>query len=551
MKQTNFRLTLYIIILGSILSSESQLFGQDKSVGLGKKEKQYYNWHNLDIKKNKTTGISTEKAYNELLKNKKATVVIVAVIDGGIDINHEDLKNKIWTNTKEIPGNGIDDDHNGYVDDIHGWNFIGGTNGQNINKETTELTRLYRLYSGKFEGKDSTSFTGEEKLQFWEYKKIKTKFLEEYNETQTDYNNFLPFKLMYYYADSVMQAFTGKKEYTLKDVKKFKPGTNQNFINSKELLIKLYKNNFSRSDLDEYAHYLDSKYNYQFNTSFNPRDIVGDDPAIMTSTPYGNNDIIGPDAKHGTFVAGIIAAERNNNLGVMGIADSIKIMVIRAVPDGDEYDKDVANAIIYAVNNGAKIINCSFGKSFSPQKHFVDDALKLAKEKDVLIVHAAGNDSEDNDSITHYPANYYSDGTIVDDNWITVGASAQKANSDLVASFSNYGKKTVDIFAPGSRIYSTLPDNKYGVMDGTSFSSPVVAGAASLIKSYYPLLTAKQIKEILMESGVKYPDLLVYPPTEMNLKIKDTRVKFGSLSRTGSIANVYNALKLAEKYSSQ
>jgi subtilisin family serine protease len=543
----NFKFSTSIFVILFFLGFSS-LWGQDNSIGLEKKKNKFHNWHNLDIKKNKTVGISTDRAYKELLKSKKATTVIVAVIDGGVDINHEDLKDKIWTNTKEIPGNGIDDDHNGYIDDIHGWNFIGGSDGQNINKENTELTRIYRLYSKKYEGKDSLTLTDAEKTEFKEYKTIKSDFLKKYNEAKEDYNNFLPFKLAYHYADSIMQAYFGKKDYTVKELKKFKPGNDENLINCKDMLIRSSKKGFSRSELEEYAQYLDSKYLYQFNTTFNPRGIVGDDPSVMSAVPYGNNDVIGPDAEHGTFVSGIIAADRNNNLGLKGIADSVKIMVIRAVPDGDEYDKDVANAIIYAVNNGAKIINCSFGKSYSPQKHFVDEALKLAAEKDVLIVHAAGNDAENNDSITHYPDNYYANGAVIDENWITVGATSQKANSDLVASFSNYGEKTVDLFAPGYRIYSSLPNNKYGILDGTSFSAPMVAGAAALLKSYYPWLTAKQLKDILCQSGVKYPDLQVYPPSELGLKTNGSRIKFSNLSQTGSILNVYNAIEITEKY---
>jgi subtilisin family serine protease len=551
MEKLNLKFIAGIIVILCILGFGVNATAQDNSfAGYTKKDLKYYNWHNLDFKKNKTAGISTDKAYKELLKNKKANTVIVAVIDGGVDINHADLKDKIWINTCEIAGNGIDDDHNGYIDDIHGWNFLGNSVGQNINKETLEITRLYRYYLEKFKGIDSVKLFTENRKEYSEFLSIQTKFLEKYNEAKEEYTNCLLLLKSYNFADSIVKTYLGKSSYDIKDLKSVKLQPDENLSSSADFLMKMLEHDITYSDLYDNYEYYETQVNYNYNTNYNARSVIGDDPLVNTDTRYGNNNVIGPDPDHGTFVSGIITADRNNNMGLNGIADSVKIMVLRAVPNGDEYDKDIANAIIYAVNNGAKIINCSFGKTYSPQKHFVDEALKFAREKDVLIIHAAGNEAENNDSINHYPLNIADDGTVIDENWITVGASTQKANSDFVASFSNYGQKTVDLFAPGYRIYSSLPNNKYGVQDGTSFSAPMVVGAAALIKSYYPHLSAKQIKDIILQSGRKYPKLSVYPPNEMGMKITNAKIKFSTLSLTGSTLNVYNALKLAEKIQS-
>jgi cell wall-associated protease len=533
---------LHFFVIPNVIS-------QDKK-NLSKEERKNYNWQNLDPKKNKIAGIGTDKAYAELLKNKKATRVIVAVIDGGVDINQEDLKNKIWVNEKEIPGNGIDDDHNGYIDDIHGWNFLGNTSGKNINDENLELTRIYKILKVKYSNIDTLNLSGEALNNFTYYQKIRETFYNKYSEAKTEQEIFKPVSSIFSYYDSIVCSILKKNDYSLSDIKSM-PTPNKFIKTVKKTLLKLYSKGYSKEDYEEYIKQLNDKINFNLNTDFNPRDTVGDNPAEFPGKPYGNNDVTGPEPFHGTFVSGIIAANRNNNIGINGIADSVKIMVLRAVPNGDEYDKDIANAIIYAVNNGAQIINCSFGKSYSPNKQFVDSALRYAMNKGVLIVHAAGNESENVDTTDNYPSKYDLQGNEIINSFINVGASCSKANKELVAGFSNYGKKTVDIFAPGYRIYSTKPENHYGLSDGTSFSSPMVAGTAALIKSYYPRLSAVQIKDILIKSGKNYSKLPVYMPGKNGLINKEILAEFGDLSVSGSVLNVYDALKLAEEYSAK
>lgn len=538
----------FILCAGLVFSMISwNVVAQSANAADGKTTvNKYNNWYNLDPKINKIQGISTDAAYEKLLKGKAFKSVVVAVIDGGVDINHEDLQGKIWVNQGEIPGNGIDDDHNGYIDDVNGWNFIGGKDGKNVKEETTEITRLYVKFIEKFDGVKKSSLSGNDLTEYLYLEKAKDKYLEKANKSKRDLADISSFSNAFWYSDSTVRSILNKSDYTYADIKSINPGSDKRLTSIRDFLADIYKKGFDRDQFKKYTDYLYTKTNYHYNTDFNPRPIVGDNPEIWNDIPYGNNDVIGSSPEHGTFVAGIIAANRHNDTGIKGIADSVKIMVIRAIPDGDERDKDVANAIIYAVKNGAQIINLSFGKDFSPQKNFVDNALKYAASKDVLIIHAAGNDSENTDTLERFPNNNDKEGNKIMANWMNIGASFQKKNKSLPGDFSNYGKKTVEFFAPGVSIYSTQPGNKYGVMDGTSFSSPMTAGAAALLKSVYPSLTAAQLKEILMNSTVKYPRLKVYQPNQSSKKKE--KVRFGKLSITGGVLNVYNALELAGKY---
>lgn len=503
----------------------------------------HINWYNLDAKEDKVLGISTDRAYEELLKDKESHKVIVAVIDGGVDIKHEDLAGKIWVNEDEIPGNGIDDDKNGYVDDINGWNFIGGDEGKNIKYENLEITRLYRKYSTKFEGLSEKEIKDQYPDEYQLYNKVAS----EYNKERSQYESA---KMNIGFVDSILRNGLNKeniKDITLDDLKSWKPEKKTPEFAIRKSLLKFIKMGYSFEQFAEEKDYYDEKVNYHLNIDFDPRVIVGDDPEMMSERNYGNNDVIGSTPFHGTFVSGIIGANRNNNIGIKGIADNIEIMAVRAVPDGDERDKDVANAIRYAIENGAQIINMSFGKAYSPQKEVVDEAIKLAEEHDVLLIHASGNDHQNIDVEPSYPSVYNVNDEILTNNWIEVGASYMKKKKDFAASFTNYGTKTVNIFAPGVNIISTKEDNNYDMGDGTSFASPMVAGAAALLKSYFPSLTAKQIKEILLESATDMSDLKVMQPGTSK---KDKKlVPFSSLSSTGGVLNVYNAINLAEEIS--
>lgn len=524
------RKTLSIILV--ILSFAQYSVGQKKE---GSKIPPK-DWFLADPTKDKLLGTSTEKAYNTILKDKKSQTVTVAVIDTGVDIHHEDLKDFIWTNEDEIPNNGIDDDNNGYVDDIHGWNFIGGPE-EDIYYELYEYARIYRNLRKVFEDNNSTIDTLNNP-EYELYKKTKHLYETEFQEAERNYNYFDIIIHNQKVYSTILKRQLGKDSLTLADVKKITPNDSITF-RAKEflLLINKYYNTIYNEFQETLDYYQDKLYNLDIDADY--RSVVNDDPSDPTETGYGNNNIIGPDPDHGTHVSGIIAANRKNDLGIKGIADNILIMPIRAIPEGDEYDKDVANAIRYAVDNGAEIINMSFGKEYSPNKFAVDDAARYAESKGVLIVHGAGNENMNIDSVTHYPTRILNDGNEIS-TWIEVGASAAYDDKNFASDFSNFGKKSVDVFAPGVEIHSTVPGDKYDNHDGTSMAAPMVTGLAALLKSYYPEFTASQIKEIILKSSKDYSSMKVYIPDTKEV------ILFGELSKTGGLINVYEAVKMAE-----
>ena len=501
------------------------------------------NWHQLDPATTGYNGISLQKAY-DLVKSKKikSTRVIVAVIDSGIDTAHEDLKPILWTNPKEKPGNGIDDDKNGYIDDVHGWNFIGGKDGRNVKEDSYEAARVYHKLKTKWANKTAAdAISSTDKIEFADFERAKEKTVGDVNPQQIQQVAFMLGKVMK--GDSVIRKELGKEEYTSVDMEAYKP-TDADAKMAKGILINISKAN-NTTDITNaiLIEELNGEIRKGESATKSPveyrKDIVKDDETNINDRNYGNNDLMASTPMHGTHCAGIIAAVRNNGKGMDGIADNVRIMAIRAVPDGDEHDKDIANAIRYAVDNGAKIISMSFGKDFSPEKEWVDEAFRYAASKNVLLVHAAGNDSKNVDTTYNFPNPFYINGKGRAENIITVGAAGDLKNGGLTASFSNYGKKEVDVFAPGVNIYSTLPGGKnYGNQSGTSMACPVVAGTAALLLEYYPNLTAVQLKEAIEKSAVTPKEKVNNPETKEKVFLSD-------LSKTGGFINAYEAMKYA------
>ena len=506
------------------------------------------NWFNLDRKADGPRGASTEKAY-EFLKGKTSRTVIVAVIDGGVDIQHEDLKGKIWTNAKEISGNGIDDDKNGYIDDLHGWNFIGGKDGKDVEYDNLELVReLNRLEKkyASFTPDKAAKLKGKDKTEYESLPELRKTYEDKKKEFEGYAENVLPFAQSFELSDKYMKKLLGKDTYTKADVEKL-DSKEEPIPQIKQFLLYCFQNSITADAIAEQKKQIETQLKYNLNREFDPRSIVGDNYANLNEKNYGNPDVTGPDADHGSHVAGIIGADRNNDLGIKGICDNVRIMSVRTVPTGDERDKDVANAIRYAADNGAMIINMSFGKDYSPNYPAVEEAARYAQSKGVLLIQAAGNDGKNIDSEPNFPARRY---CADKSRWIVVGASSWKeAEADLAASFTNYGKQNVDLFAPGVAIHSTVPDNKYDDHDGTSMASPVVAGVAALVMSYFPTLKAEQVKEILLKSAVRYEDATVNKPGKGDKGEDDKKetVNFGALSATGSIVNALEAVKLAQQ----
>ncbi len=499
--------------------------------------KTQFNWYNLDLQENGVRGISTEKAYRELLKNKKHQTVTVGVIDSGVDIYHEDLKANIWQNAGEIPGNGIDDDKNGFIDDIHGWDFLGNAAGEDVHSAQLETVRIYNALKEKFGENPSKKKIKKNKADY----ELMNNLREGIEKDRKEAGQYLP---MYRNmltameeAETLLKAASGQQQLTTEVVNGLKvEDLDRKGRAAREMWLQMSRMG-GINDLRRGVEYFESKLNYTLNYDYQPRaQVMGDNPAALEYGKYGNNEVVGPDALHGTHVAGIIGADRTNDKGVLGVANDVKIMVIRAVPNGDELDKDVANGIRYAVDNGARVINMSFGKAYSPEKKWVDEAVKYADSKGVLLVAAAGNDNSDVDATPQYPNRISLKGEEYK-NWISVGALNFEPGEKMVATFSNYGKKGVDVFAPGVAIYSTTPGSAYQELDGTSMASPVVTGLAALLFSYFPELTHYQVKDIILKSAVKIPG--------QNVSVDEKPVAFQEISTTGGVVNAYEAVKMA------
>ena len=495
------------------------------------------NWHLLDPEADGYIGISLLRAERELLAGKApARTVVVAVIDNGVDTSHSRLRPQMWINPDETPGNRRDDDNNGYVDDVRGWNLIGNLDGRNVHQDTYEVTRLAAQCS-RPAGRDSLRPDLRAKCS-----DIAAHFDRKRAEAQEVLRNVTQIEGILAQIVPYLERAMRTDSLTVAAVEAFKP-TNDTATQARGLYLQIASMGIDEQEIADAKQAYESQVRYGYNLDFDPRGIVGDNYPDTTVKRYGNPDVAGPEPLHGTHVAGIIGAL--DSAGVRGIARNVRIMALRAVPDGDERDKDIANAIRYAVDNGAHVINMSFGKAYSPHKKYVDDAVKYADSRGVLMVHAAGNESANVDSTSSFPTPVYLDGSGRARNWIEVGATSWHGRDSLVATFSNWGKGVVDIFAPGDDIKSTAPGGTYKKESGTSMAAPVVAGVAALVMSYYPSLTAADVKQIVLESAYKLGDVKVIRPGEGG----DSPVSFQDLSATGGIVNAYRALKRAEEVS--
>lgn len=483
-------------------------------------------WAQADLVQDTLPGISLDRAYAFLGKRKGATVV-VAVLDSGIDLDHNDLDDVIWTNKGEKAGNGKDDDGNGYVDDIHGYNFLGESYNEQL-----ESARMLRLQLGDA----ATRAKAQAEID---------KELPKAQQNKAQYTQILAAVKQ---ADAAVKKELNQSSYTKEDLAKITKAEMQQSVGILKQMF-LYGDNIEEvlEEIEFGVQYFTEQADYNYNVQWDGRAVVGDNPYDFNDRDYGNGDPSSrhKDEMHGTHVAGIIAAERNNGIGVDGVAKNVQIMSIRAVPNGDEYDKDIALGIRYAVDNGARIINCSFGKSFSPNAEWVYEAIQYAASKDVLIVHAAGNDSHniDDSSNPNYPNDHRFGTQEIANNVITIGSLAPKYGPEMLSVFSNYGARNVDLFAPGSGIYSTVPGSEYDYSDGTSMAAPAVSGVAALIRSYYPKLSAVQVKQILMQSGLTTKTELLVPGQN------GKTARFNEVAKSGKMLNAYNALLLADQVS--
>ncbi len=515
-------------------------------------------WHWKDLEKDGVHGVSLFKAQRLLIDLKlKPAPIVIAILDGGIDTNHQQIKPLLWNNTKEIPGNHLDDDKNGYVDDLHGWNFLGNATGQNINKASDEKSRIYHRYKSEFkqDNLDSANWDLKKKQSY----KIWQQAAAEIIFTDEDADNLAFIKMA---RNAVVKMgviliremedsnFTAEKLETYQPIGKLTADTKISYLRTLQALG-IDKSNGHQSILDDLNEYISGKEQSAISLENAPEDlrknIIQDQYENFKDQYYGNNNITGPNAKHGTHVAGLAAGIVDTIVSNATFINPIKIMGVRVVPDGDEYDKDVALGIRYAVNNGAKIINMSFGKSFSPEQPWVDSAIRYAASKDVLIIHSAGNESYDLNVKSVYP-NPYS--TVFKDkanNLITVGASSDPIIAEsILTDFSNYGNQIVDVLSPGNKIYSSLPNQNYGFLNGTSMSAPILSHIAALIRSYFPKLSAIEVKTILLQSCWKPED----ENTLFPIPQKDQVKKLNEMSAEGGIINAALCIQNAMKFQS-
>lgn len=510
-------------------------------------DEEYKYWWYKDYTQDTIAGTSLDRAYKELLQNKKGREIIVAVLDTKLDIFHEDLKDQIWVNEDEIPDNGIDDDNNGYVDDVNGWDFLSNDKGEFLAYENAEIVRVIRKYDPIFKGKKLEDIAENQKQAFQIYIKAKSELETSLNvykvrlkNTYADYETFQK-------AQTLLQKMLKKEKFTSYDLYSLQK------IEQKDTLVLQYVNFMKKKlrssttleSLKDGIEYYENGLYKTYNIDYNEREIVGDNDKNINDKFYGYHKVHGRvPFEHSIGVSGVIGARRDNNIGIQGISNNIKIMPIVMVASGDEHDKDIALAIRYAVDNGASVINMSWGKDYSTHQNWVHDAMKYAEKHDVLLVKSAGNLTNNIDVKRYFLSDYIEDKEVVT-NCIMVGASNYNATEKLSAYFSNYGKNNVDIFAPGVKMYTTKSDNEYEYSRGTSVAAPVVSGISAMIRSYYPNLTASEVKMILMESGSSF-DLKV---RIYNRNGKNTYLPFSELSKSGKIVNAYNALLLAEKVS--
>ena len=487
-------------------------------------------WQRLSAESDGVFGVGSERALTELLNGKSpARRVIVAVIDGGVDTAHTSLVGNLWRNTRETI-NGKDDDGDGLIDDNLGWNYAGGSNLKSVNAESFEVTRIHAACLGAPAGR------GTPKPDAARCDKIQSDFDKKKTETTAQVAQISSFIQTSNAVTAVLQRAMNTQTLTRSAVETYKPNGEQN-VQARDIWLQIEATGLMGKGAEEALSNAQDQAKYSLDINYDSRTIVGDNISDLSEKLYGNRDVTGPDASHGTHVAGIIGAARGGGK-VQGIAPSVQIMAVRAVPNGDERDKDIANAIRFAVDHGAQIINMSFGKSYSPGKSAVDAAAKYAASKGVLMVHAAGNDGENIDVEPSFPSAMLESKERMN-NWLEVGASSWKGLGELAAEFSNYGKTRVDLFAPGVDILSTVPGGGTKRESGTSMAAPVVSGVAALLMSYFPTLTATDVREILMTSARRI-DVQVVKPGGTG------KASFAALSSSGAVIDAYAAVKMAQ-----
>ena len=461
-------------------------------------------------------------------KIKPKKQIIVGIIDSGLDTTSVDILPALWKNPQEKQDR-KDNDNNGYTDDLHGWNFLGTKDGTfNMtsagSEEFREFKRLYPKYKG-IENKEAVQDTAE--FTYYELMKKKAGIM-----SYIKYTAYTAVKdEAYQKTDSILKTLNINTDtLTIQGLMQLHTRSNVLEQAIQALFTDLLK-------IGEHGLWKDARKAHDKNFALmkrrlesiekdtDKRLLMGDDMKNPEDRFYGNHTLQVEGCDHGTFVAGIVAGQGVKDSRMKGVWPQARLMIVRAVGNGDEYDKDVASAIRYAVDNGATVINLSLGKYTSPDADMVNQAIAYAQKKDVLIIQAAGNNSRNIDLVPYFPSAKDQNGKTFK-NYMRVGASDQDGNP---CTFSNYGQDEVDVFAPGENIISVGLTNTYSTQQGTSFAAPIVSGIAAMLRSCFPKLKAHQIKEIICQS--------VQPTDQLKKHC-----------RTGGIVDALKAVQLAVTY---
>lgn len=504
--------------------------------------KKHINWW-MKEKNDSLASSDILKLFNRLSPRLKTTKqkVVIAVLDADVDIYHKRFKDFLWLNKYETAKDSLDNDNNGYIDDLHGWNFLGTKkDGSSLEFTLIEETRILR----KFSKEEITQLYKEGSILFSydsvkkSYDNIKKSLIEKISPYKAAEAGYV------FCMDTLRKTFQHKK-LNLEII---------NTLQSKDTIVmqpcinyvkQMYEDDYPFDEFTEYLNYNRKALKTCLNLNYDNRVLVGDDIYDICDSQYGSPifSTITPKMEHGTEVSGVIINALTSIQDNYKISLPIKIMPSCITGNGDPTDKDTALAIRYAVDNGAKVINLSQTKSFSINKKFVDKALKYAEKKDVLIVKSAGNEGLNLDEVLRFPNDNNKKGEEFIDNMIVVSGSTKFTNKNIFDSDYNYGKKNVDVFAPGIDISTFSPSNNYTESSGTSYSAPIVATIAALLRSYFPNLSAKQVKQILMDSGTSYNVNIPFKQKDGSEKM----IPFSELSKSGKVVNAYNAFIMAEK----
>lgn len=535
-------------------------------------------WFNCSFDKDGIYGAEVNKAYDFLKDKKIKKRPVVAIIGTGLDIEHEDLKDAIWKNPKEKKINGKDNDKNGYIDDIHGWNFLGGKDGTVMEKTMEEGDREFiRLFD---KGYGKYFYDGENFYQMINDKKTKVPAPDNMNEYRYYVNRVLSesriagsyggYQLSYLirdygkHFDRMMRAKYPNQELTQKEFGICYDPKAAKRDSLSEVAFMIYIMGFTVSQTDSWdvvhnaiksgdqitmAKEEYEKAMQQYGND-GRKEIVGDNYLDLNDYKYGNNVLLTSDAFAGTMLGGIIAANRENDWGMNGIMDKAELMTLRVkANEGEPYLKDVVLAIRYAVDNHADIIMLPQQATLYPdnQKKWVDEALKYAESKGVLVVVPTREYSVDMAKMEFYP-NRWMTGEKELTNLMIVASSDKNGNPSMS---SNYGAKEVDLFAPGTDVYSSYTGDTYQKASGAGLAAAATVGVAALIKAYYPELSGSQIRNLLIKSVTSRADAEV----EKGIRVKDRVTQdlflFGDLCLSKGILNAYNAVIAADKMSNQ